>query len=145
MPVKLNGEPFLFMVHANAGFFAMTDHANAAKAGIGALVHYDAFGIEAPGQVSKLGRDKAVVKTLQVGGDVTTDASLFVFEVPRDVEMNGMLGLGWLRAKRAMADYGTGRLGIPSDAGDSDKLRARLLPQGYVAHAMAWDAAQNRY
>lgn len=29
LPVKLNGKPFLFILHANAGFYAMANHANA--------------------------------------------------------------------------------------------------------------------
>jgi len=143
--VRINQVPFSFMVHANAGFYAMTTHANAEQAGVGPLQSSGHYGITAPGQVSNQGVATTTVKTLQVGDDVVKDAPLKVFEAPQKQTMQGMLGMGWLRARRVLVDFDQHRIGIPHSSADTAQERQRLLAAGYVAHAMQWNAATNEY
>ncbi len=143
--VKLNGAPLLFMVHANAGFYAMTNHANARKAGIASVQSTGHYGITSVGNVSNLGSGTATLHTLQVGSDVVHDVPLRVFEIPQKPIMNGMLGIGWLRARRAIVDFSRLRIGVPATAADSAAERQRLVEEGYVAHPLSWDADQKRY
>jgi hypothetical protein len=119
----------------------MTTHANAAMAGIGPLRAERKCGITAPGQVSELGRASTVARSLQVGDDVVTSAPLQVFEVPQTPVMNGMLGIGWLRGRRAMADYVNGRIALPGSDEDTKHEHGRLRSEGYTAHRMNWDEA----
>ena len=132
------------MVHSNAGFYAMTNHANAAIAEIKGLEKKDAYGIIKPGVVSNLGRDKAKAQTLQVGKIVTKEASLMIFETP-DEKMDGMLGIRWLRDKHVIVDYDKYRVGLPSESNDSEEFDADLVHQGYVAHELEWDPTANQY
>jgi len=143
--VAVNGKPFLFMVHANASFYAMTTHANAARAGIDNLVKKSAYGIESRGKVSELGRADTTLKSLTVGTSSASDVPLTVFEAPQDPPMEGMLGMKWLRDKRVIVDYDQGRVGLPESPDDGKTEDARLVSQGWVAHKMRWDAASGSY
>lgn len=143
--VAVNGKPFLFMVHANASFYAMTTHANAASAGIENLVKKSAYGIESSGKVSDLGRAEATLKSLTVGASSATDVPLSVFEVPQDPPMDGMLGMKWLRDKRVVIDYDQGKVGFPTVPEDGQTEDARLVARGWVAHKMRWDTATSSY
>ncbi|HVJ52697.1 MAG TPA: hypothetical protein VM689_09560 [Aliidongia sp.] len=143
--VQLNGKPFLFMVHANAGFYMMTTHANAAAAGVTNLVELDNYGISSIGHLSGLGRAKVVLPQLRVAGEKFTDVPLLVFEVPQDPPMQGMLGIGWLRASRVVLDYNRSRLALPESPQDSRKEDQSLIAEGYVAHPMIWDEKNNAY
>jgi predicted aspartyl protease len=142
--VRINNVPFSFMVHANAGFYAMTTHANAQKANVGALDSTGHYGITSRGKVSNQGVAYATAKTLEVGSDVVQDAPLKVFEVPQS-DLDGMLGVGWLRARQVIMDFDQHRLGIPSSHADTEQERKQLLGAGYIAHPMAWDKATNQY
>jgi predicted aspartyl protease len=142
--VRVNNVPFSFMVHSNAGFYVMTTHANAQKAGVGSLESKGHYGITAVGDVSNLGAAMTTAKTLQIGDDVVHDAPLKVFEVPLP-NLDGMLGLGWLRARQVMVDFGQHRLGIPQSHDDTEQERKQLLTSGYVAHPMAWNEATHQY
>ncbi|KLD69688.1 hypothetical protein Y887_15645 [Xanthomonas pisi DSM 18956] len=135
----------LLMLHANAGFAVMTTHANAAKAGITDLVSEGQYGINAPGQLSPLGRAHAVAKTFQVGHRLDHDLKISVFEVPQDPPIDGMIGITWLKDAKALVDYGNDRLLLPESDLDIQAEHTRLRKQGYVAHPMTWDAADRRY
>ena len=146
VPVKLNGVPFLFMVNADAIYYAMTIHANAAKANIGPLLlKKGKYGITTPGKVSPLGRATGTLKTLQVGSDVTKGTPIEVFEVPQTPEMDGMLGVRWLQAQKALVDFARKRLDVPQTANDAVRERAKLLAQGYSAHPMRWIDSRRCY
>ena len=144
-PVVLDGKPFLFMVHGGADAFAMTTHANAAKAGVTDLVQKGRYGIKKIGEVSSLGRADATAKTFAIGGVTTRDMPLQVFEIPQDPPVDGMVGIRWLRASKTFVDFAKSELIVPEGPTDADAERATLLKQGYVAHPMTWDAAVAQY
>lgn len=141
---RLNGKPFLMMVHANASFYAMTTHANAASIGLADLKQSGRYGISADGHVSELGIAKTTLSSLQIGDDEAKDVSLQVFEIP-DPTMQGMLGVQWLRARRVLVDYDKGRIGTSVSAQDTEAEDQRLLSEGYIAHRMTWDEDGNAY
>lgn len=108
------------MVHAQAGFYAMITHANAAVIGLTSDENKDKYGIVGNGQVSNLGRSVENLALLEVGKDSVTNVKLLVFEVPQtEGEIQGMLGIGWLRSRKVIIDYDSGQLAIPSAANDS--------------------------
>jgi predicted aspartyl protease len=144
VPVELNGKQFLFMVHANATFYAQTTHGNAASAGITSKAHDADYGIDKPGHVSALGRTNTTLHTLMVGKVVAHDVPLSVFEVPVP-DMDGMLGIAWLRGNGVIVDYDRQRLGFAATMEDALKEDARLVKAGFVAHAMGWDEKSHRY
>jgi predicted aspartyl protease len=143
--VMLNGKPFLFMVHSNAGFYVMTTHANAAAAGVDDLVAKDNYGISSAGHLSGLGRANATLRRLQVGAAAAANVPLAVFEAPQDPPMQGMLGVGWLRARRVILDYDRSRIGFPRTPEESAAEDKRLVAEGYVPHPMAWDENGKSY
>jgi hypothetical protein len=145
VPVTLNGTRLLFMVHAQNDGYAMTTHANAAKAGVTDLVQKGKYGITQTGKVSNLGRASAHAATFVVGGSVTRAMPIDVFEVPQTPPVDGMIGVKWLRQAGAFVDYARGELLLPQVGVDADAERAALLKQGYVAHPMIWDSATNHY
>lgn len=143
---ELNGKSFLFMVHANASFYIQTTHANAAAAGVayGQGKTNSAIGIDKPGHVSTLGFSMATLKSLKVGDKVSRDVPLAVFEVPMP-DMDGMLGIGWMRGNGVIVDYDRQRLGFTATPEDAQTEGARLKREGFVAHAMTWDEKHQRY
>ncbi|KAB0529375.1 hypothetical protein [Xanthomonas cissicola] len=145
VPVKINGTNFLFMVHGNASFSAMTTHANANKAGITDLVQTGAYGIEEPGKVSSLGSAKAVANTFEVGGRVDSNMGISVFEIPQDPPVDGMIGIKWLKNSRVMVDFSRNRLAIPDGDKDVEAEHQRLKKKGYVAHKLSWSTNRNRF
>jgi hypothetical protein len=149
VPVRLNGQLFLFMVHAQAGFYLQTNHANAAAAKVTLSGPKTSYGIERSGKVSALGRSAGTVGTLSVGRDKVANAPATIFETPQDFEdgrgMDGMLGMLWLRARRVIVDYDRYRIGIPDTPADAEAERAALLARGYVAHRLAWDEERREY
>ncbi len=144
MPVEINGTPLVFMVHGNASFYVMTTHANAAKAGVTITRRDENFGIDAPGHVSSAGRTNTTLKTLKVGEIENHDVPFALFEVPVE-NMDGMLGIGWLRANHVIVDYDGMRLGQAKNEGDGRAEDARLVRQGYVAHKMTWLPEEKRF
>ncbi|MGB9255084.1 MAG: aspartyl protease family protein [Candidatus Korobacteraceae bacterium] len=142
--VQLNGTPFVFMVHGNASFYVMTTHANAAKAGVTDTRHDANFGIDAPGHVSSAGLTRTTLKSLKVGDQEDHDVPFSLFEVPV-AGMDGMLGIGWLRANNVIVDYDGLRLGLAKTPEDGHKEDARLVHDGFVAHAMTWDPDLKRF
>lgn len=144
VPVELNGTPFVFMVHSNASFYVMTTHANAAKAGVSETRHDADFGIDAPGHVSKAGLTRTTLKSLKVGNQEDHDVPFSLFEVPVE-GMDGMLGIGWLRGNNVIVDYDGLRLGFAKTLEDARKEDARLVHEGFVAHAMTWDPDLKRF
>lgn len=142
--VQLDGAPFVFMVHGNASFYVMTTHANAAKAGVTDTRHDANFGIDAPGHVSSAGLTRTTLKSLKVGDQEDHDVPFSLFEVPV-AGMDGMLGIGWLRANNVIVDYDGLRLGLAKTPEDGHKEDARLVHDGFVAHAMTWDPDLKRF
>jgi hypothetical protein len=143
--LNLNGHPFLFMVHANANFYAMTTHQNAGIAGLGPLTKKSAYGITAHGHVSELGRADAIVDSIDVGGVIARSKKIAVFEAEQVPTMDGMLGIEWLRDKHVLVDYGLGRIALPGTDEDGPREDARLIARGYLAHKMTWDAGSKSY
>ncbi len=144
VPVELSGVPFSFMVHANASFYVMTTHANAAKAGVAETRHDENFGIDAPGHVSTAGRTNTTLKSLKVGDREVHDVPFTLFEVPVP-GMDGMLGIGWLRGNNVLVDYSGLRLGFSGSEQEGRTEDARLVRQGFVAHKMDWDPEHKRF
>ncbi|BBD97024.1 hypothetical protein SAMIE_1005250 [Sphingobium amiense] len=144
-PVRVNGKPFLFMLHSNARFTVMTTHKNAALAGVTNLIFKDHYGISTPGQVSNLGRASATLERLQVGDRTYSKVPALIFEVPQDPPMDGMLGITWLREQHVMLDYGRKRLGLPQSEEDTEAADHKLLAAGYKAHKMIFDSADKSY
>jgi hypothetical protein len=142
--VRMNGKPFLMMVHANAGFYAMTTHANATSIGVSGLVKKSNFGISSEGHVSELGRAETTLTELRVGDSKVKNVPLSVFEVPVP-DMQGMLGIDWLRAERVIVDYDADRIGIALTKGDSTSADRDLIDRGYLPHKMIWDPKQGIY
>lgn len=143
--VKLNGQPLLLMVHANAGFNAMITHANAKKADVRDLHPKDQFGITSVGVKSTLGRDTATADTFTVGGSTIRRMPIQIFEIPQAPPVDGMAGIGWLKEAKVMVDYKRDRLAIPATNADAAKERRRLTTEGYIAIPMTWDATADRY
>lgn len=145
VPVAVNGTTLLFMVHAQNDGYAMTTHANAAKAGVTDLIQKGKYGIAAIGKVSGLGRASAHVHAFAVGGLVTPDMPIDVFEVPQTPPVDGMLGVKWLRASGTFVDFARNELIVPNGPHDAEAERAMLLRQGYVAHPMSWNPAHDQF
>lgn len=145
VPVKLNGKPYLFMVHANAALMAMTIHANANAANVTYLGnHHNGFGITTTGKTSELGYDSAKATTFDVGGFVIRNMPIGVFEIPQDVPVNGMIGIQWLRTAKAFLDFDGAQLALPETHKDAERERHRLLSRGYIAVPMQWDSSNPR-
>ena len=144
VPVSLNGTPFVFMVHGNASFYVMTTHANAAKAGVTDTRHDADFGIDAPGHVSSAGLTKTTLRSLKMGELEVHDVPFSLFEVPVE-GMDGMLGIGWLRGNSVIVDYDGLRLGFAKSPEEGRREDARLVREGFTAHAMTWDPDLKRY
>lgn len=142
--VQLNNTPFVFMVHGNASFYVMTTHANAAKAGVMEKRKDENFGIDAPGHVSSAGRTNTTLKLLKVGEQECREVPFTLFEVPVP-GMDGMLGIGWLRANNVIVDYCNLRLGQSKTSEACAREDARLVAEGFVAHKLTWDAANRRF
>ena len=73
------------------------------------------------------------------------DVPLKVFEVPPEPKMDGMLGIGWLRANRAIVDFAELRIGVPTSEADSASEAASLMARGYSAYPMTWDGSTAKY
>lgn len=142
--VQINGTPFEFMVHSNASFYGMTTHANAQQAGLSIGDSTRKYGIAAMGRISKLGRAEATADELRVGDDDRHGAPISVFELPVD-DVQGMLGLKWLKDRKAIVDYDKARLGLPHSLQESEDEDHRLLSEGWVAHKMTWHAATGTF
>jgi len=142
--VKMNGRPFQLMVHSSAGFYMMTDHAIAESIGVTNLKKTEDYGIDSAGHVSPLGKAVSVLKTLEVAGREQGDVPVDVFETPHP-EMEGMLGIHWLRSQLVIVDYDSYRVGIPRTIHDSEQEDARLIGLGFQKLKMTWDARQERY
>lgn len=143
--VQLNGHPSKMMVHANASLYVQVIHRIATQVGVRDLRHQGAFGIEAPGKVSALGRDEGVLDRLTIGDATVTNVPVSVFETPEPDADVGMLGVGWLRANRVVLDYPGKRVLVNPDATQTSSLRTRLLGAGYAALPMQFDEKANRY
>ncbi|WP_131721566.1 hypothetical protein [Xanthomonas sp. NCPPB 1128] len=143
--VQLNGHPSKMMVHANASLYVQVIHRIASQVGVRDLRHQGAFGIEAPGKVSTLGRDEGVLDRLTIGGATVTNVPVSVFETPEPDADVGMLGIGWLRANGVVLDYPGKHILVSPDAAQTSNLRTRLLGVGYVALPMQFDEKANRY
>lgn len=143
--VQLNGHPNKMMVHSNASLYVQMIHRIATQVGVRDLRHQGAFGIEAPGKVSTLGRDEGVLDRLTIGDVTVTNVPVSVFETPEPDADVGMLGIGWIRANRVVLDYPGKRILVSPDATQISSLRARLLGAGYVALPMQFDEKANRY
>jgi hypothetical protein len=143
--VQLNGTAFLFMLHANAGLYAMTNHANAIQADVTVPASDREYGIEATGKKSTLGHASAKLTKLGVGSHVWNDVPLDVFETPQDPPMEGMLGVGWIRSSKCIVDYDRLLLGVPDSDADGIREDQILRRRGYVAHHMTWEPTHKRY
>jgi hypothetical protein len=142
--VRMNGKPFSLMVHSNASFYAMTTHDIASRIGLADLQKKSNFGVTSAGHVDEKGRAEASLTSLQIANVTILGARLSVFEQP-EPNMQGMLGIDWLRDQRVIVDYDQARLGLAASSKDTVEEDQRILSRGYVAHAMAWDPAEHRY
>lgn len=142
--VEMNGKPFQMMVHSNANFFVMASHATAKAAGVGNITTTGSYGISSAGHVSDLGRGTATLATLQVGRSINRDVRLSVFETAHP-EMQGMLGVLWLRANRVIVDYDASRLGTAESMEDSVRADRSLRARGFTAHPMRWNPETKGY
>jgi hypothetical protein len=140
----MNGKPFSMMIHSNASFYAMTTHDIASSIGLTDLQKRSNFGITSAGHVDGKGRAEATLSSLKVANVTALGVRLSVFEQP-EPDMQGMLGIDWLRDQRVIVDYDQGRLGLAASSKDTVKEDQRILSRKYVAHAMRWDAAEHRY
>jgi hypothetical protein len=142
LTLSVNNRQYPAMLHSNAGLFLQINHAQAAAVGVTGLTHRDAYGIEAPGRVSALGRDTGVAALLAVGAVRDRNVTVSVFEKPVDTTI---LGLGWITAHGAIVDYPHHRIVVPDGASTPAVWRTRLLATGYTAHAMRRDPVDGRY
>jgi hypothetical protein len=141
--VKMNGRSFQLMVHSSAEFYIMTDHAIATSIGVTNLKKTQEFGIDSPGHVSALGKAVSVLKTLEIAGREQEDVPVDVFETPHP-EMEGMLGIRWLRSQLVIVDYDSYRVGIPRTIHDAEKEDERLIGLGFQKLKMTWDSRTER-
>ena len=65
--------------------------------------------------------------------------NLAKFEIPQEVENNGMLGVGWLGDQKVIVDYDEYRVGMPDSVAASEAEDKGLLARGYVGHKMTAD------
>jgi hypothetical protein len=140
--ILVNGRKYHAMIHANAGPYLQINHAQAKAVKARGMAHKDSYGIVAPGKVSALGRDTAVIDRLAVNGVVDRDVPVSVFEKPTDV---AILGLPWITWHGLVMDYPRSQAIVPDAPDSAAKLRARLLATGYTAHAMRLDPKDGRY
>jgi len=107
---EVDGHPVSLMVHSNAGFRAMVTHDVARRIGLrlGPVDRLD-YGIAQIGTLGDRGRTTAVA-SVRVGDDLADHVEMAVFDVPQDPPVAGMLGIGWLRERRAVVDFAHGRL-----------------------------------
>ena len=140
----LNGRPYRMIVHANAGSYVQVNHAEARTLAVAGMVHRGDYGLEAPGQVSALGRDDGVLQSLEVAGRTRTDVPVAVFERPAG-SAEGMLGLPWLTDNDVIIDYASNRITLPEDAAEAERYGQALEAQGYRPHALMRDSADGRY
>ncbi|MES3100554.1 aspartyl protease family protein [Sphingomonas faeni] len=136
IPARLGQTTLLMMVHSGAGFYMMTNHEHAKAIGLKDLQDAGKYGITSVGHVSPLGRVRAVLPSLVIGGKEVKNAPLLVFETPQDPPMDGMLGLGWLNANKVLLDFDKNRVGIPDTSDDTTAGDRELEARGYVGHKM---------
>jgi len=67
-----------------------------------------------------------------------------IFETPTP-EMDGMLGIRWLRRQCVIVDYDSYRVGIPRTIHDSEKEDEGLISLGFQKLKMTWDTREERY
>jgi hypothetical protein len=132
--IRLNGHSYSMMVHSNARFYMEISHAMAEQVGVKNVRHAGAFGIEAAGKVSPLGRDEATVDRLNIGSGELRDVPVSVFETPTPTI--GMLGLDWIRANRIVVDYAQREVRVNPTPEQTSRMRTALLSRGYVAVPM---------
>lgn len=141
--VQLNGHGFDMVVHANAAFFMQINHAEAKTVRVEGAQHAGSFGIEAPGKVSTLGLDRARLGLLKIGDKQYRDVPVSVFETPG--KQPGMLGLDWIRASRAVVDFGKSQLVLDPSTTQIVALRQHLLSNGYVAIPIREEPGTGKY
>lgn len=143
--IVMNGQTFLLMVHSSADFNLMITHANAKKASVVEVVHQDTYGIQSPGHVSELGREKAIVPKLEIAGHSLEHVAILVFEIPQDPPVDGILGVRLLREQKMILDFDKQRLGVPSSLADSEREDRRLVAEGFVPHQLNFNALNDSY
>lgn len=141
---RLNGRPYRMIVHANAGSHVQINHAEARRLAVAGLTHSGDYGLEAPGQVSALGRDDGVLQSLEVAGRTHADVPVAVFERPAGPG-EGMLGLPWLTENAVIIDYAAHRLILPENVAEAERHGQALAAEGYRAHALTRDPVDGRY
>ncbi len=140
----LNGFAYRLMVHANSGSYIQVNHAEAARIGVTDMVHKGAYGIQAPGEVSDLGRDDGRLALLTVADVTLADVPIAVFERP-SAGSEGMAGLPFLTLNRAIIDYRRNVLILPRDAAEAVRYGETLAALGYAPHRLVRDAGDGRY
>ena len=96
------------------------------------------------GMSARRGLTRTTLHSLKVGDQEDHDVPFSLFEVPV-TGMDGMLGIGWLRGNNVIVDYDALRLGFAKTLEDGRKEDARLVHEGFVAHAMTWDPDLKRF
>lgn len=136
--VKLNGRSFRLMMHSNASFYVMTNHANAETIEVPNLRKSANYGIDSDGHVSELGKAVSVLKSMEIAHRTQTDVPIDVFETPVS-DMQGMVGISWLRQQRVIVDFDRYQVGIPETPPDSEVEDEELLSRGFRRVKMHWD------
>lgn len=102
------------LVHANAGFTLMLTHDALRRVNGTSVAKETDFGLGHDLQVSELGRGSTVLSSLEVAGARLADVACAVFQLPT-TNWEGMLGVDWLTAVRAVVDFGERMLAFPGD------------------------------
>jgi len=139
----INGVPVALQLHSNASFYMQISHKLADTAKIADRHHVGSYGIVKGGEVSSLGRDSAFINEFTIDGHVFNQVPASIFETPSPYDQ-GMLGLRWLTAKRAIIDYQKKVVVLnPAKAGTA--IHDQLLQENYIAFPMKRDSADGRY
>jgi hypothetical protein len=131
---SVNGAPVLLMLHSSATLDLQISHKLADTAKVADRHHVGSYGIVKHGQLSSLGMDTAFVNELTVGGHVFNHIPVSIFEKPTPYD-EGMLGLTWLNANRAIIDYQK-KIVVLNAANGGKAIHDRLLQEKYIAIPM---------
>jgi hypothetical protein len=142
--VSLGKMRYRMVIHSNAGFYSQMDHKHAMMADARIFKHSGAFGIEAAGKVSALGRDEGVLPLLYIGECTLRDAPVSIFETPGD-DATGMLGLKWISENLVVIDYPDHKIYIAPTRTEMAKRNQKLRRGGYTTLPMFRDNETGRY
>jgi hypothetical protein len=141
---SVNGKPVMFQLHSSAALYMQISHKLADTAKVANRHHVGSYGIVKIGQVSSLGLDTAFVDELTIGGHVFNHVPASIFETPSPYDQ-GMLGLRWLAANRAIINYQK-KIVVLNATNGGKAIHDQLLQENYIAIPMKRNnAAAGRY